>query len=143
MLAAMPPAEVAKKNLDAELILIGEVARIGKVILPNEGSRKKPPEDSPIRGVFVCKVLRVVKGFGKVSRGDEIKILYRLAPKGKIGASPELTGGPLVKVEPRNLVLIYIDPSNERGFYEPVFAGSSVLKIERSDPKNVSVDEKK
>ena len=114
------------------------MAETAKVMRPEKTSTTKQ-----LKGIFVLKVLHVVKGFGTVSPGDQVKILFRIAPKGAIGASVKLTGGPLVKVKAGNLVVVYIDPSNHPGFNEPVAAGSSVIIIDRSMLENDPADEKK
>ncbi|MCP4665731.1 MAG: hypothetical protein GY849_05125, partial [Deltaproteobacteria bacterium] len=44
--ALMPPGDMAKRNLEAKLILVGEVKGTGKVLLPEKGGSGK-------KGVFV------------------------------------------------------------------------------------------
>jgi hypothetical protein len=134
VLALMPPEKIAERNLEAKLILIGEVKRTGKLILPEKESKTEP-----LKGLFVIKVLHVVKGFGAVSPGDQVKIIYHLPKKGLLGASVKETGGIHVKVKAGNLVVVYIDSSWHQGFYRPVAAGSSVVII---DPGKILTEKK-
>jgi len=124
LFAVMPPDDMEKRNLEAKLILVGEVQGTGKVLLSEEGQK-----GSPIKGVFVLDVLNVIKGYGIVKPGDKIHILYRLPPEPKGGLIAHRTGSAQVKVEAGNLVVVYIDDSTHRGFYRPLAEGSSVVVI--------------
>ena len=55
--ALMPPGQIEKLNLEAKLILVGEVKGTGKVLLPEKGQK-----GSAMKGVFVLDVLNVIKG---------------------------------------------------------------------------------
>ena len=125
--ALMPPKEMEKRNLEAKLILVGEVTEMGKVLLPEKGPGPAPP-----RGLFVLKVLHVVKGYGMVHRGGLVRIVYRPAPTGKGRIVAHRMGVPPVEVQPGNLVVVYIEPSRHRPFYRPLAGGSSVVIIKPS-----------
>jgi hypothetical protein len=122
--ALMPPDDMEKRNLEAKLILVGEVKGTGKVLLPEQGRK-----GSAIKGVFVLDVLNVVKGYGIVKPGDKVHIIFRLPPEPKGGLIAHRTGSAQVKVEAGNLVVVYIDDSRHRGFYRPLAEGSSVVVI--------------
>lgn len=121
----MPPEKMAERNLEAKLILIGEVRETGKILLSEKTSTPTPP-----KGLFVLKVLHVVKGFGIVNPGDLVRIVLRLPPKSKGRLCAEVMGSLPVRTEVGDLTLVYIDPSHHPGFYRPVAAGSSVVIIE-------------
>lgn len=126
--ALMPPKDIAERNLEAKLILIGEVTEIGKILLPEEKPKKNRP-----KGLFLLKVRHVVKGFGTVNPGDEVRISFELPIKNENGGDvPDLVGTLRVEVKSGDLVVVYIDPSNFPTFYRPVAAGSSVVVIDRS-----------
>ncbi|BBO68094.1 hypothetical protein DSCA_20240 [Desulfosarcina alkanivorans] len=137
LFASPPPEEIEKKNLEANLILIGTVERIGKILLLDE---KPPPkrfetatepssEKKQLRGMFILKALHVVKGRKKVSPGDEVKIVYRLPEEAPRGISSQVSGILPVKVESKDLVVIFIDPTANAAFYQPVAGGASVVVI--------------
>ena len=136
--ALMPPGDIAERNLEAKLILIGEVTELGRVLLPE----KRPMRNRP-KGLFILKVLHVVKGFGTVNPGDQVKIVFELPLKMKNGIVADLVGVLLVEVKNGNLVVVYIDPSNHPPFYRPVLGGSSVVVIDRSIFGKAPGDEKK
>ena len=130
-LALMPPEDIAAINLEAKLILIGEVTETGKILLPEKTSRTKGP-----KGLFVLKVLHVVKGFGIVSPGEQVTVIFRLHPKSDLpGIFLHLAGGPFVEVKAGNIVVAYINPSDHPEFYKPVAEGSSVVIINQSQPQ--------
>ena len=135
--ALMPPEEIAKRNLEAELILIGTVSKMGKVLLPLKGDDQIKP-----RGLFVLKTQHVIKGFGSVKPGDLIKIIYRLPPKTAIGLQVVIAGDPPVKVSEGDVVLVYINLTMHTGFHIPVKAGSSVVVISGKPQKSTSAGEK-
>ena len=122
--ALMPPDDMAKRNLEAKLILIGEVKGTGMVLLPEKGSRS-----SPKKGIFILNVLHVVKGYGIVKPGDQVHITFRPAPKPKGGLVAHTAGSIQVMVEAGDLVVVYIDPAKHHGFYHPIAEGSSVVVI--------------
>lgn len=135
--ALMPPDDMEKRNLEAKLILVGEVKGTGKVLLPENGRK-----GSAIKGVFVLDVLNVVKGYGIVKPGDKVHILFRLPPEPKGGLIAHRTGSAQVKVEAGNLVVVYIDESRHRGFYRPLAEGSSVVVIRPSVKEQIPVEKK-
>ena len=122
--AIMPPDDTAKLNLKAELILVGEVKGAGKVLLPEKGRDAR-------KGVFGLRVIHVVKGYGKVKKGEEVHVIYRplFEPKNNKGLTATQTGSVQVKVNAGDLVVVYINPSHHTGFYKPVAEGSSVVVI--------------
>ena len=122
--ALMPPKEMAKRNLEAKLILIGDVKGTGIILLPEKGSRS-----SPKKAIFILNVLHVVKGYGIVKPGDQVHIIFRPAPKPKGGLVAHTAGSIQVMVEAGDLVVVYIDPSKHHGFYRPIAEGSSVVVI--------------
>ncbi|MCP4669644.1 MAG: hypothetical protein GY849_25200, partial [Deltaproteobacteria bacterium] len=133
--ALMPPDDMAKRNLEAKLILIGEVKGTGKVLLPEKGGRGK-------KGVFVLEVLHVIKGYGKVKPGDEVHILFRLPPRPKKGLKAHRAGSLQVKVEEGNLVVVYINPYTFPPFHRPVAEGASVAVIAPFKAKQARGDKK-
>ncbi|MBW1813573.1 MAG: hypothetical protein JRJ39_07840 [Deltaproteobacteria bacterium] len=120
--AIMPPDDIAKLNLKAELILIGEVKGTGKILLPEKGKDAR-------KGVFILKVSHVVKGYSKVKQNEEIHVIYRLPPEPAKGLTANRAGSLQVKVEKGNLVVVYLNPSTHSGFYTPITEGSSVVVI--------------
>jgi hypothetical protein len=122
--ALMPPEDMAKRNLEAKLILIGDVKGTGIILLPEKGSKS-----SPKKGIFILNVLHVVKGYGTVKRGDQVHIIFRPALKPKEGLVAHKAGSGQVMVEAGNLVVVYIEPSKHGGFYRPIAEGSSVVVI--------------
>jgi hypothetical protein len=126
--ARMPPDDMAKRNLEAKLILVGEVKGTGKVLLPERGGRAK-------KGVFALRVLHVVKGYGIVKPGEEIHILFRLPPEPEKGLAVHRTGSLQVTVEAGNLVVVYLNPSKFKLFHRPIAEGASVVVIAPSMAK--------
>lgn len=135
--ALMPPDDMEKRNLEAKLILIGEVKGTGKVLLPEKGRK-----GSAIKGVFVLDVLNVIKGYGIVKPGDKLHIIFRLPPEPKGGLIAHRVGSAQVKVEAGNRVVVYIDDSRHRGFYRPLAEGSSVVVIAPSIKEQIPADKK-
>lgn len=135
--ALMPPDDMEKRNLEAKLILVGEVKGTGKVLLPEKGRKV-----SAIKGVFVLDVLNVVKGYGVVKPGDEVHIIFRLSPEPKGGLIAHRVGTAQVKVEAGNLVVVYIDDSRHRGFYRPLAGGSSVVVIKHCVKEQTPAEKK-
>ena len=133
--ALMPPEDIAARNLDAELILIGEVVEIGKILLPLHDKDTAKP-----KGIFVIKTQHMIKGFGQVKPGDLVRIAYRLPPEVAIGLQTVIAGNPPVEVSEGDVVLVYINATKHKGFHTPVMAGSSVLRIfpeQQADEKAV------
>jgi hypothetical protein len=125
--ALMPPDDMEKRNLEAKLILVGEVKGTGKVLLPEKGR-----EGTATKGVFILDVLSIVKGYGMVDPGDELHILFQLPEEPKDGLIAHKTGSLQVKVDEGDLVVVYIDNSRHHGFYRPLAEGSSVVVIRPS-----------
>ena len=124
IVAMMPPVDMAKRNLEATLILIGTVEETGTVLLP-----EKRQGISPAKGVFVLNILHVVKGYGIVKPGDTVHIVFRPSRKQKSGIVASTPGVVQVKVRDGDLVVAYVNPSNHPGFYTPLAEGSSVVVI--------------
>ena len=133
--ALMPPDDMEKRNLEAKLILIGEVKGTGKVLLPEKGRK-----GSAIKGVFVLDVLNVVKGYGIVKPGDKLHIIFRLPPEPKGDLVLTVSGSGPVKVNAGNFVVVYIDPSKHHGFYRPLAEGSSVVVIRPSVKEQIPAE---
>lgn len=125
--AAMAPKKVAEKNLEAELILVGQVTEIGKVLLAEGKDGPGAPN-----GVFVLKTLHVIKGHDTVSTGELVRVVYHIDPKQQGPLVAETMGAPQVHVHPGNLVVVYIKPSKQEPFYKPIAGGSSVVVIKES-----------
>lgn len=137
ILALAPPDDIEKRNLEAKLILVGEVKGTGKVLLPEKGQK-----GSAIKGVFVLDVVNVVKGYGIVKPGDKLHIIFRLPPEPKGGLIAHRTGSAQVKVEAGNLVVVYIDDSRHRGFCRPLAEGASAVVISPSIKEQIPAEEK-
>ena len=120
----MPPVDMARRNLEATLILIGKVEETGTVLLPEKGQGI-----SPVKGVFVLNILHVVKGYGIVKPGDNANILFRPSRKLKNGIVASTPGVIQVKVRDGDIIVAYINPSKHPGFYTPLAEGSSVVVI--------------
>ena len=125
MFALMPPDDIAERNLEAKYIVPGKIVRKGKVLLPGKDKEQKAKT-----GVFVIKVLHVIKGYKKWNKGDKIHIVYRLPAKGKNGMKAEKLGMKQVKVHKDDIVVAYIKHSDFSDFYKPVLQGSSVAVID-------------
>ena len=137
LLAIMPPEDLAQRNLEAKLILVGEVMETGKILLP-EKERSGPAQ----KGLFVLRVLHVIKGFGVVKAGDQVRIVFFIPPRTDGTLVAGVMGSYPVKVESGNLAVVYIDPSEYPDFYRPVAAGSSVVTIKPSMKEQVEPEEK-
>jgi len=133
--AIMPPDDIAKLNLKAEVILVGEVKSTGKILLPEKGKDAR-------KGVFILNVIHVVKGYGKVTPNEEIHVIYRLPPGPTKGLTAHRTGSLQVKVEKGNLVVLYLNPSAHSGFYKPLAEGSSVVVILSTKSEQIQGKEK-
>ena len=136
--ALMPPEDIAERNLNAELVLIGKVLEMGKILLPLGADDK-----TTSKGLFVLKTYHVIKGFNTVKPEDLIRIIYRLPPKVTLGMTAVIAGQPPVKVKDGDLVLVHINATSHTGFYTPVLAGSSVVNIDLLSPTDASASEKK
>jgi hypothetical protein len=127
--AIMPPPEIAKLNLEAELILVGEVTETGSILLADSTADRYPK-----KGLFVVKVLHVVKGYDRTSPGDQIRVIFRPTEEQSAdGTVTRINQGILpVKVADGNLVVVYLNPAKHQGFYQPVAGGASVAVIAAS-----------
>ena len=67
----MPPHRMAERTLQAELIVIGRVVQMGKILLP-EGRTGFSPQ----RDLAFLEVLHVVKGAGKAEKGNRIQVIW-------------------------------------------------------------------
>jgi len=124
ILALMPPEDMAKRNLEARVIVIGEVTETGAILLP-----KETPTTFPVERFFVLEVVHVVKGYEIITPGDQIKILSGPRPQFRENLARETPGSLPIKVEVGTVVVVYIDPYPYPNFYRPVAAGSSVITI--------------
>jgi len=127
---ALPPAHVIEaRNLQANLILIGLVTGTGRVLIPEKSSGFQP-----LKGLFVLKVLHVIKGTGKIRKGEEVRVAYRLSPPAGTELKAMTPGRLKVHVLPGDLVLVYLEPwETPEGFYRPLAAGASVVVIEHQE----------
>jgi hypothetical protein len=122
--ALMPPDKMEARNLEAPVILIGEVTETGKILLPEKTATNVPP-----RGLFVLKVLHIIKGRTIVHGEKRIRIIFHAAEKTKGLLVAKKIGIPPVRVKTGNLVVVYLKPSAHRPFYRPLAAGASVVII--------------
>lgn len=119
--ALAPPQEIERINLEAPVIVIGQVIGTGKA--PDES------QDAPGRNLFVVKVWHVVKGCGVIKIGDEVQVVYLPPPEAPPGLSVKVSGSLSVKVKEQDVVLVYLRGSRPSELYEPVAGGSSVVVI--------------
>jgi hypothetical protein len=122
--ALMPPDKMEARNLEAPVILIGEVTETGKILLPEKKTANVPP-----RGLFVLKILHIIKGGAAVHGKKLIRILFYTAEKGKNLLAAEQMGIPPVRIKTGNLVVVYLKPSAHHPFYRPLAGGLSVVVI--------------
>ena len=122
--ALMPPDQMEARNLEAPIILAGKVIETGKILLP-----EKTSTNNPSRGVFVLKVLHIIKGRAIVHGEKRVRILFHTAEKDENLLVAKKIGIPPVKVKAGNLVVVYLKPSAHRPFYRPLAGGASVIII--------------
>jgi hypothetical protein len=124
--ALMPPRDIEKHNLDAEVIAIGKVLEMGQILLPLEQNDSQKP-----KGLFVLEVHHVIKGFAKATPGQPLRVIYPLPPKVAIGLDAVIAGNPPVEVAVGDVVLVFLKSTPQAGFYQPVLAGSSVCNVNK------------
>ena len=113
--AIAPPKVIAERNLEADLIAIGEVVDIK--------ANGTPPH-------FVAKIEHIIKGFGYVNRGDQVNVLFRLKPPKDTKIAYHVQGILPVKVKVGYLVVVYLQRSRSHpGFFKPILEGLSVVTI--------------
>jgi hypothetical protein len=123
--AMMPPDDLARMNLEAELILLGKVTETGRMLASDNTLGT-----NPTKGLFVVDVLHIVKGYDRVKQGEQIKVIFRLPKKSEIeGVEVVEQGVSPVNVKTGDLVVVYLDSSQQKGFYKPKFSGASVAVI--------------
>lgn len=115
MAFALPPPKIIKqRNLEAKIILVGEVLEV--------------IQSSPAH--FELKVIHVIKGFERIKEGDQIKVSFEPLPSDISGMRRRQMGTLPVKVEVGQLVVGYINPSKtDAGFFEPLLQGLSVIPM--------------
>jgi len=118
MAAAIPPPEVIRKrNLEAELIVIGEVLEVKE--------DNKTPN-------FVVRIGHVIKGPKDINKGNQIKVFFRPSPHEKAEIGSRIQGMDLVRVQVGSLVVVYLERSpSHPGFYRPLLEGLSVITIRK------------
>ncbi len=114
--AIAPPRVIAERNLKADFIAIGEVIRM------HTG-------DTP--AYMILKVVHMIKGFGELNPGDQVKVLISSQPsKNEKRIVPHTQGILPVKVEEDALVIVYIERSKSHtGYFVPLLGGSSVVTV--------------
>lgn len=131
VMALPPPHVIEAKNLKANFILIGRVNGTGRVLIPEESLGFQP-----LKGLFVLNVLHVIKGTGKIRKGDEVRVAYRLSPQAGIELKAMVPGRLKVHVTPGDVVVVYLEQwKNSNQFYRPIAAGASVIVIEHHEKK--------
>jgi hypothetical protein len=119
MVAAIPPPQVIReRNLEADLIVIGEVVDV------------KQDDETPN---FVVRIEHIIKGPKDIDRGNQIKVLFRPSPseKGEIGH--RVQGMDPVRVQVGSLVVVYLEQSpSHPGLYRPLLEGLSVVTIRKA-----------
>ena len=117
--AIAPPDDIAKWNLDAELVIAGKVVELRA-------------EDTPPH--FILQPVHIIKGFKKIKKEDCIKILSGPRQTEDGEKIVRHTQGTLpVKVEEGAVVVVYINPSDKvPGFFKPVLDGLSVVTISQT-----------
>ncbi len=113
--ALAPPEVIARRNLEAELIVIGIVKSIHA--------------DNTIPH-FVLEVRHTVKGLERVKPEDTIRILMS-NQQVKTGKVRRHTQGQLpIRVKEKSLVVVYVNRSDSStGYFRPLLEGSSVITI--------------
>ena len=134
-LAVQSQEEIAKKNFEAKIIVIGKVFDRGAAILlrdPKENNHPSPAKggmEEFVKRFIALDVVHVVKG-DKLKQGDRIHVLSSVAykTKGEVKVQPEgkSTGEPKTGA----LVIVYADPVPfNPGFYKPVLGEESVVTL--------------
>lgn len=134
--AIMPSDDIGKMNLNAQMIIVGQVKSIGKVLLPEKGNDAR-------KGVFTLKIIHVIKGYKKIKREQDVHIIYRLPPKPSKGLTAQRVGSIPVNVKVGDLIVVYLNPSRHSGFYRPLAEGSSVIVIMHTDKRKIPQKNKK
>lgn len=118
--AIAPPRVIAERNLEANIILVGEVLEV--------------IQSSPAH--FELKVIHVIKGFERIKEGDQIKVSFKQPMPADISGMRRHQMGTLpVKVEVGQLVVGYINPSKtDAGFFEPLLQGLSIIAVKPATP---------
>lgn len=113
--ALAPPEAISRRNLEAELIVIGIVKSI--------------QADNTIPH-FVLEVRHTVKGRERVKPEDTIRILMSKQPV-KTGKVRRHSQGQLpIRVKEKSLVVVYVNRSDSAtGYFRPLLEGSSVITI--------------
>jgi len=116
MATAIPPPHVIReRNLEADLIVVGEILGVKE--------DDKPPN-------FVVSIEHVIKGPDDISKENQLTVLFRPFPtnKGEIGA--RIQGMTPIKVQVGSLVVLYLERSRSHpGIYNPLLEGLSVITI--------------
>ncbi|SEM22660.1 hypothetical protein SAMN04489760_10743 [Syntrophus gentianae] len=113
--AIAPPEAIARRNLEADLIVIGVVKSIHA--------------DNTIPH-FVLEVRHTVKGLERVKPEDTIRILMsnRQVKTGKVRRHSQ--GQLPIRVKEKSLVVVYVNRSDSStGYFRPLLEGSSVITI--------------
>ena len=126
--SALPPPEIIKaRNLEANIIAIGEVLKVSG-----------PSSFLPASACFDLRINHVIKGFEQVKDGDLIKTNFILPlpssdnAGNKAGIKSHHMDTQLVKVKAGQLVIVYLNPSKTNpGFFEPLLQGLSVILLEK------------
>ncbi|HIJ89351.1 MAG: hypothetical protein OEV89_00645 [Desulfobulbaceae bacterium] len=126
--ALPPPRIIAERNLEAEIIVIGEIVEIKTAGLPTPH--------------FILKTMHVIKGYGKVAVNDIVKVVCDGQAPQLDGIKAHTQGSLEINASAGSLVLAYLHPSSEHaGFLTPLLRGLSVVTIGRplqdtsSEPK--------
>jgi len=119
MTAAIPPPEVIReRNLEADLIVIGEVVDL------------KQDDKTPN---FVVRIEHIIKGPKDIDRGNQITVVFRPSPSEKGEISYHVQGMDPVRVQVGSLVVVYLEQSRSHpGFYRPLLEGLSVITIRKA-----------
>jgi hypothetical protein len=129
--ALAPPALIAGKNLEAQVIVIGEIVGVGRILLSED-----QPRLSPLKQLVVLRVLHVVKGQATVAVGDELRIESPMAWQVKSGIEAMRQGAAPLQVRSGEVVAAYLDPSPHAGFYRPKTGGTSLVVLPLTTAKS-------
>jgi hypothetical protein len=128
--ALMPADEIARINLDSELIVVGRISEIGSIILPEQPARLGA------QALFVMRVLHVIKGHGRVAPGELVRFASLRLPDGPYdGIAGALAASLAVSAVPGDVVVAYLSPSSLAGFWQPSVGGASVVVIQTASAK--------
>ncbi len=126
--ALMPPAELETRNLEASVIVLGSIEETGKILLT--GPLKA--YESPQKGLFVLKILHVIKGRSILKGKKILRIVYNLSAE-KIKGSPSLLvkkmGSLPIRVKKGEIVVVYLKASPHPPFFRLVAGGASLFVI--------------